>query len=439
MPFDSNGTASLVPSYFVRDGDTIMPSQHNPVLEDIRSMLSNVVVRDGRAPLTGPLNANGNKITGVVDGTDPTDVASVGQAAAVIGDFKETVRTLDGKWLRRNGELYNSIDYPALSAILPPLPDGVQWSRGPTIGTGGFQTIFAKQSSGYLISRAASTGGTFSSDIYSSDDAITGELLATISGNFSLNDFSYGASLYAASSDNGQVATSADAVNWSVPVLAVSGTTPYITSITFGIGLFVVTCGSASGKFIRTSPDGINWTTRYTYGGSGILNRVRFVNGLFVAVGGAGAIITSPDAINWTSRTSGTTSSLTGITYGNSLYVAVGFSGAIVTSPTLTTWTLRASGTTQNLNRVVYSTSGFMAIGDAGTARISGASDGTSWTATATGSSLNLLDVAVSSSTQNKYMVIGQGAGGVIIGTRTLPSQFQVPNDNPTYGWIRAL
>lgn len=55
MPLNSNGIATLVPSYFVRNGDTVSPPQHNPVLEDLASMLSQMYVKDGRAPLTGPM------------------------------------------------------------------------------------------------------------------------------------------------------------------------------------------------------------------------------------------------------------------------------------------------------------------------------------------------------------------------------------------------
>lgn len=55
MPLTSNGVATLVPSYFVRNGDTVSPPQHNPVLEDVAAMLSQMYVKDGRAPLTGPM------------------------------------------------------------------------------------------------------------------------------------------------------------------------------------------------------------------------------------------------------------------------------------------------------------------------------------------------------------------------------------------------
>lgn len=75
MPYDSNGNASLVPGYFVQNGDDVLPSQHNPPLEDIASMLSQALLRDGRAPLTGNLNGNGNKITNLAAPTNSNDAA----------------------------------------------------------------------------------------------------------------------------------------------------------------------------------------------------------------------------------------------------------------------------------------------------------------------------------------------------------------------------
>lgn len=73
MPYDSNGNFSLVPGYFVQNGDDVLPSQHNPPLEDIGSGLGQVLLRNGVAPLTGNLNANGNKIINLAAPTNPND------------------------------------------------------------------------------------------------------------------------------------------------------------------------------------------------------------------------------------------------------------------------------------------------------------------------------------------------------------------------------
>lgn len=75
MPFDSNGVFSLTPGYNAIAGQTIQPSQHNPPLEDISaSGLSLVLVRDGRAPMTGTLNMGGFKVTNALAGSSANDV-----------------------------------------------------------------------------------------------------------------------------------------------------------------------------------------------------------------------------------------------------------------------------------------------------------------------------------------------------------------------------
>ena len=74
MPFDSNGNFTLGAGYLAVTGQTILPSQHNPPLEDIvLNGLSNTVVRDGRAPMTGALNMGAFKIGNMAQGTLGTD------------------------------------------------------------------------------------------------------------------------------------------------------------------------------------------------------------------------------------------------------------------------------------------------------------------------------------------------------------------------------
>jgi photosystem II stability/assembly factor-like uncharacterized protein len=80
-----------------------------------------------------------------------------------------------------------------------------------------------------------------------------------------------------------------------------------------------------------------------------------------MTVGANGHVITSPDGTTWTSRTSGTSSGLSGITFandypfGNSTFVTVGALGTILTSSDNgITWASRASGITKSLQGVAY-------------------------------------------------------------------------------------
>lgn len=80
MPYDSNGNFTLNAGYLAVNGQVIQPSQHNPPLEDIAlSGLSNALVRDGRAAMTGNLKMGSNKITGLANGTLSTDAVTKGQ------------------------------------------------------------------------------------------------------------------------------------------------------------------------------------------------------------------------------------------------------------------------------------------------------------------------------------------------------------------------
>jgi hypothetical protein len=112
MPYDSNGNASLVPGYLAVEGQTILPSQHNPPLEDIANMLSQVVLRSGVAPMSGPLNMNGFRIQNLPTSTHPADPVVYAQLQAAlaglavvptgtVASFRRT--TAPSGWVKENG------------------------------------------------------------------------------------------------------------------------------------------------------------------------------------------------------------------------------------------------------------------------------------------------------------------------------------------------
>jgi hypothetical protein len=175
--------------------------------------------------------------------------------------------------------------------------------------------------------------------------------------------------------------------------------------VTYGNGLFVAVGGDGA---ILTSPDGVTWTAR-TSVTSYSLYSVTYGDGLFVAVGRNGAILTSPDGVNWTARTSGTSAGLSGVTYGNGLFVAVGWGGAILTSPDGVNWVQQTSGTGYSLSGVTYGNGLFVAVGDGGTILTS--PDGVDWTAQASlGTSNRLLDV-----TYGSGLFVAVGNNGLIL------------------------
>ncbi|GEM_PF-1116258 len=139
---------------------------------------------------------------------------------------------------------------------------------------------------------------------------------------------------------------------------------------------------------ILTSPDGITWTQRVA---GTHHNSVTWTGSQLVTVGYNGTILTSPDGITWISSSSGTTNTLLSVTWMGSQLVAVGQSGIILTSPDGITWTPRSSGTGNGLNSVAWTGSQLVAVGDGGT--ILASTDGISWTKLSSGTTLNLRSV----------------------------------------------
>ena len=120
------------------------------------------------------------------------------------------------------------------------------------------------------------------------------------------------------------------------------------------------------------------------------VHALTFADGSFVAVGDAGAILTSPDGVNWTPRYSGTADDLLAITYGQGLYVAIGSAPTILTSPDGVFWTSRDAGANWGLDAVAYGQNTFVAVGVYGAMyfvsnRILTSTDGTIWEAQSRG------------------------------------------------------
>lgn len=85
MPFSGGGVFTLTPGYTATTGQTILPSQHNPPLEDIAAGLNLAFIRDGRAAATGNFSMGGNRITGLASAVDPGDAATKGQISSISG------------------------------------------------------------------------------------------------------------------------------------------------------------------------------------------------------------------------------------------------------------------------------------------------------------------------------------------------------------------
>jgi hypothetical protein len=120
------------------------------------------------------------------------------------------------------------------------------------------------------------------------------------------------------------------------------------------------------GGILLSSPNGVAWQLEDS-GTTNTLSAVTFANGLFIAAGDQGTVLTSNDGQSWIDRTSAATAQdLYGVGFGGGVYVAVGDKGAIITSPDGMIWTSRNSGISSQLLAVAYGNGQFIAVGPAG-------------------------------------------------------------------------
>lgn len=133
MPYDSNGNATITRNRAVT-GQTVQAAQVNTPFDDVQSMLSQVLLRSGVAPMTGPLPMNGFKVTGAADGVASTDLATVGQlqSAAPIGAVISFAGSAaPSGWLFCAGQAISRTQYSSLFSVI-----------GTAYGSGNGSTTF---------------------------------------------------------------------------------------------------------------------------------------------------------------------------------------------------------------------------------------------------------------------------------------------------------
>lgn len=85
MPYDSNGNATITRQRAVT-GQTVEADQVNVPFDDAQSMLSQVILRSGVAPMMGPLNLNGYRIINIGEASDDGDLVTLAQVRDMISD-----------------------------------------------------------------------------------------------------------------------------------------------------------------------------------------------------------------------------------------------------------------------------------------------------------------------------------------------------------------
>jgi photosystem II stability/assembly factor-like uncharacterized protein len=350
-----------------------------------------------------------------------------------IGDFLDTVRNPGSTFLRRNGGLYDIDEYPTLAALLPPLEAGILW----TVITAPFGSA---QSQGIAVDegneRIMTVAG---SSIYYTDDGENWTTVAIPLTATGYQSIAYGGGRWVVFGGGATTVSADGGDTWSSPAAAfgpsISGRLVYAAGL-FALGHF--TPFSSDGE-LSTSPDGVVWTTRLGPGPSMSTYDCLLGDSVgFVARRSDGFFYTSADGITWDQVTpSENTQQMYGAAKNGSSVVLVGASGRIFTTdPDYEIVTQRTSGTTNTLFSVIYRAPYFIAIGGGGVCRFSD-DNGATWEAATTGTSADLYNLVINPIEENELIAVGNGV--MLTGAALLSTQFQVPDDDPEYGWIKAL
>lgn len=392
--------------------------------------LFNDLYQDGNTPR--PIAYGGTGANNAQDAL--SNLGAVGQSnfldAYPVGDFYESIRDLGSNWLRRNGGLYDRTAYPELAAIMPPLPDGMIFSRVNYPSTNSY--IGAGVGNGIFIAT-----GTEGAIITSPDRKIwTPQENPIVSGV--AQDVAYGAGLFVIPVTNGAVHKSPDGEVWSSQTVLSGG----LLLCADHDGTNFMVGGRTSGLAARVywSPEANTWNDSGLNVASAQVNDIASNGTVAIAVLSNGNIYRSTDhGQSWAASTSGVSSALSGVCWDewNSVFVAVGAGGLVLTSPTglSGTWTPRASGVSANLLDVTASSNGLVAVGAGGVVLLS--TTAFAWTSVPTGFSHQSTAVVADPDNPAEYLIVGI-AGNIWNATRTLPTQFRVPDDDPQYGWIKA-
>lgn len=123
MPRDQSGNTVPLPGTIVANGDTILPSQHNPMVTDIYAMMAQSLSRDGQGGMRAPLSMNGFRVEGLGTAILDTDAVSLGQSRSngvpvgVVVDYLAPIAIPFG-WLACFGQAISRTEYRELFLAL---------------------------------------------------------------------------------------------------------------------------------------------------------------------------------------------------------------------------------------------------------------------------------------------------------------------------------
>lgn len=298
--------------------------------------------------------------------------------------------------VNQNGGVYSSTD-------------AISWVTRTASGSGFVTTTYG----GGRFYAAGSSGAS----IASSD----GVVLETISPGFDQYGLISDGSLLVSGGSNGAVKTSTDGVAWTTRT---SNTTSLVTAGVFAADqanryVFILQPGGA-----LTSTDGITWAQRniglgtLTFAQDNAGQGIAYGDGRFIIAGfrnsdSAGQVYSSTDGAAW----SGPNVQIAGVQFlgaaasglGTSFqqYAVCGTNGNIVTSTNASTWASRTTNTTSRLTGLAYGAGKYVAVGNGGTT-LRTSSDGITWASP-----------WILSNSDTIYAGVGGADGSVVVGSLT--------------------
>lgn len=411
--------------------------------------LFNDLYQDGNTPR--PIAYGGTGANNAADAI--TNLGAISQSnflgAYSIGDGYYSVRDISnvsGTWLRRNGAIYSQTDYPELAALLPPLPDTINWT---SVYAASKPVISYAQDGNEVIGIAASGSSDGSEIVRSIDNGLTWNLVFTAPNDRYQKVYKTASGWCIIGSRNvGSVlqfvsVTSVDGVNWSDTVVNTSYR--YLPSggdrsAYTGSALLVVAEQNTSpfdSYYFRSTDGGVTWSSPVSW------NYPSF------------PILASPGrVVQPTSATTAIVSLDNGATFGSPVSANVGtgqiFSWSwnssnskfalLKSGPELRTSSDGVLWTTVNTSIpatfIMSSGSAGLVIPNTSTSSIYLSDNLTSFqTRTRPSGTVN----GIHSNQTESFLIFLSLGNSVYRGVRTLPTQFQVPDDSPLNGWIKAL
>jgi len=239
--------------------------------------------------------------------------------------------------------------------------------------------------------------------VYSSEDGIAWK---NESSRFPIDvlQIEQGGDRWVATTFGRKIWSSADGRNWTL-FEATGLPSPRFMTCAYGNGTFVAGGQGAFGFW--KSQDGKVWTQHGPPQASDI-NRIKFLNGMFVAVGPEGRIYTSADGTDWSRKVSSTQQNLYSVTYAAGKYLAVGGQGVVLESEDGTVWNRQSTVLQDQFNDVEYFNGQFVLLGSTGAVLTS--TDGRNWTSP-NPASFNVLEAI----TGGRKGWVAVGALGVIL------------------------